>query len=247
MSQSQARRARRAQQRASGISVAQKRAATRQMCRKVATIDAPLHLEMWASWLLGMIWEDCAVELSDGRIVRAFQGGMRNVDEIARVREPGAMMALLALDGLDQGPIGERAWELALRVSDYSLPTWIPWVGHADIARAMVASSSDGDLLLIEAWRPDESHTIGAYIDHRLGGIAKHLGLIRPIDYLLEHEWESDEGESFMHEMRVVDPAWACRHLREAIELTDASLDPPVGERFAELRALALSRASILQ
>jgi hypothetical protein len=217
------------------------------MCCYVATIDAPLQLEMWASWLLGQVWERCAVELVDGRVVRAFQGGVGNADELARAGEPGAMMALLALDGIDHGPIGERAWELALSVADYSLPSWIPWVGHADITRAMAASSPDGDMVLIEAWRPDESHTIAVYIDHRLGGIAKHLGVIRPIDYLLEHDWDSDEDESFMRQMRVVDPAWACRRIRAASELTDTTPDPPVAERFAELRALALSRASVLE
>lgn len=220
---------------------------TREMCRQVATIDAPLQLEMWTSWLLGQIWERCAVELTDGRVVRAFQGGVRNADELARAGEPGAMMALLALDSIDYGPIGERAWELALSIADYSLPSWIPWVGHADISGAMAASSPDGDLVLIEAWRPDESHTIGVYIDHRLGGIAKHLGVLGPIDALLMDDSEWNEGESFMREMRVVDPAWACRRVRAAIELTDARLDPPVGERFAELRALALSRASMLE
>ena len=122
---------------------------------------------------------------------------------------PEAMMALLALDSIDYGPIGERAWELALSIADYSLPSWIPWVGHADISWCDGrVRHPTGTLVLIEAWRPDESHTIGVYIDHRLGGIAKHLGVTRADRCsALWMTRSRNEGESFMREMRVVEPA----------------------------------------
>ena len=101
------------------------------------------------------------------------------VDAIASSGEPGAMTALLAIDAMDHGALGHHAYRLALDVGSYSVPSWIPLVGHADVVRAVAAESEDGDVLFIEARRGgDDVHTVATYIDHRLGGAAKQLGLL---------------------------------------------------------------------
>jgi hypothetical protein len=205
-------------------------------------MSTPLELEWWASSLLGQFWERCAVELPDGGVVRAFQMATRFVDAIGRTSRPGAMAALLGLDALDQGPLGHHAYELAVQIDEYSLPSWIALVGHADVSRAIGARSPDGDVIFIEAHRGDDVHTIAAYIDHRLGGAAKQLGLVRAIDQLLEQEREIEDGWSAA-ELEPIEPGEACQRLVAAIEVTDAIADPPVGEKYASLRALALTRA----
>jgi len=216
----------------------------RDACRDAAAMSKPLDLEWWASSLLGQFWERCAVELRDGRVVRAFQMATRFVDAIGRSGEPGAMVALLALDALEPGPLGRHAYKLALKLSGYSVPSWIQQVGHADVVQAVGAESPDGDVLFIEARRgADDVHTIATYIDHRLGGAAKHLGLVRPIEELIAADVELEGVPSFRSELEPSDPADACLRLVDAIEVTDAIAKPPVGDSFAALRALALTRA----
>jgi hypothetical protein len=216
----------------------------RDACRDAAAMSKPLDLEWWASSLLGQFWERCAVELRDGRVVRAFQMATRFVDAIGRSGEPGAMVALLALDALEPGPLGRHAYKLALNVSGYSVPSWIQQVGHADVVNAVSGQSPDGDVLFIEARRgADDVHTIAAYIDHRLGGAAKHLGLVRPIAELVDADAAIDDVPSFASALEPIEPAEACRRLVDAIEVTDGIIKPWVGDSFAALRALALTRA----
>jgi len=168
----------------------------------------------------------------------------RFVDAIARNGGPGAKMALLAIDALEPGGLGRHAYGLARQMSGDALPGWIKLVGHADVLRAESAHSPDGEVLFIEAHRGvDDIHTVAAYIDHRLGGAAKHLGLVRPIDQMLDLERQLDGGPSFVSELGPLDVGEACRRLVDAIEVTDGLVDPPVGERYAQLRALALTRA----
>jgi hypothetical protein len=208
----------------------------------------PLDLEWWASMPLGQFWERCAVTLRDGRTVRAFEMATRFVDAIGRSREPGAKAALRAIDALEHGRLGEHAYKLALELGAAPVPSWMALVGHADVVRAVAAHSSDGDVMFIEAHRgTDDVHTIATYIDHHLGGAAKHLGLVQPIDVMLELEPDIGVGASFVPLLEPIDPAEACRRLVNAIGVTDGIPDPPVGGKYASLRALALTRGLSLE
>lgn len=207
-------------------------------------MSTPLELEWWASALLGEFWQRCAVTTRDGTTVRAFQMAGRFVDAIGSSGHPAARTALRALDALERGPLGKQAYRLAIGLTTCTCPEWVRLVGHADAVQAVSAHSSDGDVMFIEFHRgTDDVHTVATYIDHHLGGAAKQLMLVQAIDTMLEKEPEVGGEFSFVEQLRPLDPVEACRRLCTAIEVTDGILEPPVGEGYASLRAVALTRA----
>ena len=103
----------------------------------------------------------------------------------------------------------------------------------------------DGITILIEARHDgDEPHTVGVYIDHNLGGLAKDILMAESIASVAAIV----AAEADRHEIRVepMDPGEACERIHDAIEYTDTCFDAPVGEDFQALRALALLRAADL-
>ncbi|MGZ6617303.1 MAG: hypothetical protein ACXVFQ_23130 [Solirubrobacteraceae bacterium] len=78
---------------------------------------------------------------------------------------------------------------------------------------------------------------IAAFISGELGGIAKHLSLLRVIDPLGE-----DAPHDSCMRFREVDPILAANRVRVAIERSDNDLDAPVGEAFSPNRAITIAR-----
>ncbi len=72
-----------------------------------------------------------------------------------------------------------------------------------------------------------------------LGGIAKHLSLLRVIDPLGE-----DAPDASGRRFREVDPVLAANRVRVAIERTDSDLAAPVGDVFPPNRAIAIARVT---
>jgi hypothetical protein len=164
--------------------------------------------------------------------------GTRLLASLAETGGRACRTALSAISRLDDGPLGLRAGRLASSLPAESGSDWSEEVGVARILRAHSCTSpGDGEALFLEAepvgGRP---HMLAAFIDDRLGGIAKHLQLIKKVD-------PSVEGPASLgSKVTEVDTVLACERVRKAIALVDLDPHPPVGHRFASHRALALAR-----
>jgi hypothetical protein len=119
-------------------------------------------------------------------------------------------------------------------------------VGQAEIVAAAVMREEvyeDGFTVFLEARHPDgEQHAVGVYIDNNLGVIAKDILLADSIAaverVMLEHP--PPDGQLTL---TTVTPGVAAGQIHAAIELADMSFGLDVGEKFADLRAVALMRA----
>jgi hypothetical protein len=96
------------------------------------------------------------------------------------------------------------------------------------------------DLLLEASPVQDTPHMVAVFLDERRSGAVKHLHLTRVVD-LDDPGSRSGAGEQSLG-FRAVDPALACRRVRESIALTDAAHGSDAGEGVIEHRALALAR-----
>ena len=166
------------------------------------------------------------------------------LESLVDVGNVGAKTALLGVAGIETGQLGRLALGLADRLASVSVPDWVGDVGKVGIVRAFSGRSpGDGEALLLETDRTAYyPHMVAVFIADRLGGMAKHLALTRLIDPA-SPEFADDDVDC-PQGFRLVDPVLACRRVRLAIERTDADPSPPVGDTFADCRALAIARTT---
>ncbi len=224
-------------------------AIARRIVREAEGLTGPLDAELWASRLLGAFWEQRGNVPLDESADYAVAYGAPLVQEIARLGGAGARMALTAIAAVDEGELGGAARELAQRLPDRKQEPVVPWladVGEAAITAAAVmreAVFDDGFTMFLEARHcTGETHAVGVYIDNNLGVMAKGILLADSIDRVAEVMRQSpgDDGELSLEQ---IDPALAAAEIHAALHLTEMTLDPPVSEDYAALRALALLRA----
>lgn len=208
----------------------------RQLARAAAKLGSVYELECWASSLLGQLWErrESAPPLDgvEGELVL----GAPMAEGLRAQGGRGAKLALHAIGRLAPGGLGLLCAELAGSLST-PLPAWAGEVGRSRaITAAGVEHPGDGQVVLLEVRGAGiGDHAIGLFIDERLGGIAKQIGLLYG---------EAERGDDpFMQQLEPIDLFDACERICDAIELTDMWPEAPVGERFSQLRALALARA----
>lgn len=220
------------------------------ICREAEQLDSPLDAELWASALLGSWWPPRLEVLADEGDADLEVGGPL-VSEIARLGGPGGLAALLALGEVSESELGVLALGHAgnLLATGVTRPAWGQAILEAQVLRTAVLREDifdDGLTIFIEATHGDgERHAIGVYIDHNLGVMAKDILLADSIDRVAEFLTASPDEQAVLR-LDPIDPGEACARIHAAMELTDVTLDPPVGEDYARLRALALLRADEL-
>ncbi len=140
-----------------------------------------------------------------------------------------------------------RAGELAeqLELED-AAPSWLGEVGEAEITGAAVMREDvfdDACTVFLEARHPSgETHAVGVLIDNNLGVMAKDILLADSIDRVAEVMRKHPRGDGELTLERIA-PGVAAGRIAAAIELTEMTLDPPVSDDYARLRALAMLRA----
>ncbi len=100
----------------------------------------------------------------------------------------------------------------------------------------------DGFTAFIEARHHDrERHAVGIYADNNLGVMTKDILLADSIEDVerVMRQHPSREGQL---KLEAIDPGVAAGQLHSAMELTDSTLEPQVGEDYAGLRAIAPMR-----
>ena len=170
-----------------------------------------------------------------------LRAGEPILDSLVEVGTASAKTTLAAVGQLDHGLLGHCARRLAAAL-DGSPPGWLEEMGAARIERAFSdCRPRDGEALLLEARPPSgEPHMLAVFIDARMGGIAKHVDLMRVIDPAALPG--SDDADRTGLRLIDVDPELACQRVCTAIDRADAASGLAASQRFVYYRALALAR-----
>lgn len=206
-----------------------------------------LDAEQWASTMLGMMrgaplppGDDAESMFVPGFVAALEDLGTRKalatLRAVAAVSAPGyALVAGAAADRLAATGLREAAWA--------------PHLGGAQpTAAALVHEEAfdDGMSVMVEFTAPDvETHTIGIYIDHNMGGLVKDVFLAGPLG-----EVRSQMGRKGPNQVglaiRDLDLAEARARAEAAFDILDHAWDPPVNEDVRPMRALIEARLRLL-
>lgn len=209
--------------------------------------DIPaLAVEMWASEMWS-VW--AGSELIDMDAVEVFGGGM--IDYAARRATPAALVVLRALSAIAPEPYGSRARLQAERLVAGGIPekSWASVLGLEQPTTAWLSFDpidDDGVSVMVGFDGPGEETTIGIYVDHNLGGIAKDVfgvpaGIAEVLAELRRHDDHADEPEYEEISLKEAAARW-----KAALEMTERTFDPPTSGDFEDLRALVLARLAML-
>ncbi len=203
----------------------------------------PLTAEIWASQMWS-VWG----ELSEGKMdpLELFAGGL--IAYCAGHPTTDSLTVLLALAAVASEPYGSKARRAAQRLGtvDVAGPAWAEMIGAPTPESAWLSfdpADDDGVMVMVGYDGPAGAHTLGVFVDHNLGGIAKDsFALPVSIDEVVARLRESNDSESM--DYREISLAEAAARWRDAFKLTDKSVDPPVTEDLRHLRALLNARLS---
>jgi hypothetical protein len=201
-----------------------------------------LEVEMWASQMWS-IWAKS--ELVGMDAVDVFAGGLiRYAGERAT---PGALMVLTALGAVAPAPYGLRSRREAdrLAASGMAEPAWAPLVGAGDPTVAWLSYDpidDDGVSVMVGFDGPGGPSTVGVYIDHNLGGMAKDgFAVPAPVEDVVSTLRAHIDGLG-EPSYRQIPLGEAAARWREALEMTDMMVDPPASEDLEHLRAIVTAR-----
>jgi hypothetical protein len=206
-----------------------------------------LDAEQWASTILGMMHaaphppgEDVAATFLPGFIAALESLGTRK-----------ALVALRALAAVTAPDYAAAARTAADRLAATGLrePAWGADLGDArPTAAALMCEEAfdDGVSVMVEFTAPNvETHTIGIYIDHNMGGLVKDVFLAGPLS-----EVRSQMGRKVPNQVglaiRDLDLAEARARAEAAFDMLDHTWDPPVNEDVQPMRALIEARLRLL-
>lgn len=209
--------------------------------RAMVTTEAEgraIGIEVWADQLAASVYSPGS---SPPEMHSDLAAGLRaSVDPDA----PAALAALATcLIGTEAEPLREAAAEARAERGpdddrDLGIGRAVPLaayeVGHVQ---------GDGVSLLLDVDQPTAPHTVGVYIDHNLGGLAKDL-LVGPAwAELVASEGMLVEPGTTVTE---IDPAEMRARVEVALEMTAHTLDPPVSDDFTTLLPVVARRLEML-
>jgi hypothetical protein len=219
---------------------------------ELAARDADLaedafEAEQWGSALLGTLR---AAPMPPGEDSDAmFLPGFIAALEALRSRK--ALATLRALSAVTPHEHAAAARDAADRLAAAGTPepAWVRELGSArPVAAALMHEETfdDGLSVMVEFAAPDlETHTLGVYIDHNLGGLVKDVFLAGPLATVREQlRRKAPNGVGLIVRDLELDEARA--RTEAAFETLDHTWDPPVNEDVRPLRALIEARLRLL-
>lgn len=220
----------------------------RRILHEAGELRSALDAELWGSQLLGVFWSQrYSLPLQEAASLdHALMLAEPLIEAVAKLGGTEARTALNVIATVDDGELGMRAGELAEKLDGGDgAPGWVEDLGEAEITGSAVMREDvfdDARTVFLEARHPGgETHAVGVLIDNNLGRMAKDILLADSIDQVAEVMKRHPEPGGELTLERIA-PGAAAGMIHAAIELTDMTLDPPVSEDYARLRALALMR-----
>ena len=209
--------------------------------RDLADHPTPFDAQAWASHLCAtwsraeLVGMDAQAVLAGGLIARAAERGTAN-----------SMIVLRALASVAPEPYRTDAGRAADRLAAAGSPdpAWSAIVGRCEPIGAWLSYDDvydDGCSVLVGFDGPAGADTIGVYIDHNLGGLAKDAFAIpAPVDQVVEQlRTETQLAGVRCRPMRLAE---AATRWRRSLEVTDMTFEAPVDPDLHDLRALIATR-----
>ena len=206
-----------------------------------------LDAEQWASTILGMMR---AAPLPPGEDIAAtfLPGFMAALESLGTRKALAALRALAAVTAPEYATAARTAAD-RLAATGLREPLWAADLGGAQpTAAALICEEAfdDGVSVMVEFTAPNvETHTIGIYIDHNMGGLVKDVFLAGPLS-----EVRSEIGRKAPNQVglaiRDLDLAEARARAEAAFHMLDHTWDPPVNEDVQPMRALIEARLRLL-
>jgi hypothetical protein len=208
--------------------------------------DLPaIAVEMWASQLWS-IWHRSDMVDMDAEAV--FAGGL--IAHAAGRTTPSALVVLRGLETVAPEPYRTKARRAADRLAATGVPepTWAGIVGRAAPTEAWLSHDpvdDDGVSIIVGFDGPGGADTVGVYVDHNLGGMAKDVfAVLADVDELLTELRANAEFEGV--EYRPIPLTSAADRWSEALAITDMTFEPPVDADVHRLRGLVLARLATM-
>jgi hypothetical protein len=210
--------------------------------RELPADEEALVVELWASHLWSVFEGQ---ELVGHDVLAMFGGGL--ISHAAAHPSAESRRVLRALAAVAPTPYGLRAAAAAERMTAFPDTPWA-----ATLAEAVVPDEAwlgydpvddDGVNVMVGFDGARGHHTVGIYVDHNLGGMAKDAFVV-PVtiaEVLAKLRTDDDSAE-----YRRVELAEAAARCRAAFEVTDLSWDPPVSDDLLHLRAVVAARLRAL-
>jgi len=206
-----------------------------------------LDAEQWASTMLGMMR---GAPLPPGEDAEAMflPGFVAALAELGTRKALATLRAVAAVSAQDYA-VAARAAADRLAATGLPEPAWATDLGSAQpTAGALMHEEAfdDGMSVMVEFTAPNvETHTIGIYIDHNMGGLVKDVFLAGPLG-----EVRSQMGRKAPNQVglaiRDLDLAEARARAEAAFDILDHTWDPPVNEDVRPMRALIEARLRLL-
>jgi hypothetical protein len=206
----------------------------------------PLAVELWASQMWS-IWANSEMVGVDS--VEVFAGGV--IKHAAKRATTEALVTLRALAAIAPEPYGPRARKEAERLASTGLtePGWAALVGTGEPSVAWLSSDpihDDGVSVMVGFDGPAGPSTIGLYVDHNFGGMARDIFVAPDVISVVLAEVQAEDDEPGRVDYREISLEEAAARWAEALEMTAMTLDPPTSVDFDDLHALVVARLSKL-
>ena len=205
-----------------------------------------LEAEQWASCLIGTMH----ARPMPGEVIEAmFLPGF--VDALEDLGTGDALAGLRALGSVCAPPYAGWAGAAGDRLAATGVPEppWATDLGQArPTAAALMSEESfdDGLSVMVEFTGPGvETHTVGIYIDHNMGGLVKDCFLAGPLTEI-RGQFNRSAPNHVGLVVRDLDLAEARARVAAALFMLDHTYDPPVSEDVRPMRAFVDARMRLL-
>jgi hypothetical protein len=202
-----------------------------------------LDAEQWASTILGMMH---AAPLPPGEDIAAtfLPGFMAALESLGTRKALAALRALAAVTAPDYATAARTAAD-RLAATGLREPAWGADLGDAQpTAAALMCEETfdDGVSVMVEFTSPNvETHTIGIYIDHNMGGLVKDVFLAGPLSEVRGQMRRKAPNQVGLA-IRDIDLTEARARAEAAFDMLDHTWDPPINEDVRPMRALIEAR-----
>jgi hypothetical protein len=206
-----------------------------------------LDAEQWASTILGMMH---AAPLPPGEDIAAtfLPGFVAALESLGTRKALAALRALAAVTAPDYATAARTAAD-RLAATGLREPAWRTDLGGAQpTAAALMCEEAfdDGVSVMVEFTAPNvETHTIGIYIDHNMGGLVKDVFLAGPLSEVRRQMGRKAPNQVGLA-IRDIDLSEARARAEAAFDMLDHTWDLPVNEDVRPMRALIEARLRLL-
>ena len=205
-----------------------------------------LDAEQWASSVIGTMR---AHPLMGHEVEAMFVEGF--IAALEDLETPAALATLRAIGAVCASEYVQRACAAGDRLAALGLPepTWGAELGTAAPRAAALMyeeAFDDGASVMVEFTAPGvQTHTIGIYIDHNIGGLVKDVFLAGPLSEVRAHMERRAPDQAGLA-IRDLALAEARARVEAALSMLDHTYDPPVDEDVRPMRALIEARMRAL-